>query len=61
VFVVQENAADPREVKLGPLAGGFYRVDAGLSAGEKVATGAQFLLDSESRLSATGGKTGHAH
>jgi Cu(I)/Ag(I) efflux system membrane fusion protein len=61
VFVVGENAAEPREVKLGPLAGGFYRVDEGLSAGEKVATGAQFLLDSESRLSATGGKTGHAH
>lgn len=61
VFVVGENAAEPREVKLGPLAGGFYRVDAGLFAGDKVATGAQFLLDSESRLSATGGKTGHAH
>lgn len=61
VFVVGEKAAEPREVKLGPLAGGFYRVDDGLSAGEKVATGAQFLLDSESRLGATGGKTGHAH
>ncbi len=61
VFVVGANAAEPREVKLGPLAGGFYRVDEGLSAGDKVATGAQFLLDSESRLGATGGKTGHAH
>lgn len=61
VFVVGEKAAEPREVKLGPLAGGFYRVDDGLSAGDKVATGAQFLLDSESRLGATGGKIGHAH
>ncbi len=52
----------PRELKLGPLIGERYRVDAGLAAGERVAVGAQFLLDSESRLrasSAPGG--GHAH
>jgi Cu(I)/Ag(I) efflux system membrane fusion protein len=62
VFVVSGDAAEPREVTLGPLAGGFYRVKAGLSAGEKVATGAQFLLDSESRLRATSGPAGgHAH
>lgn len=52
----------PREVKLGALVGDRYRVEEGLSAGEKVAVGAQFLLDSESRLRATstpGG--GHVH
>lgn len=52
----------PREVTLGPLVGDRYRVQAGLSAGERVATGAQFLLDSESRLRATSGPAGaHVH
>jgi Cu(I)/Ag(I) efflux system membrane fusion protein len=51
----------PREVKLGPLVGDRYRVDEGLAAGDRVATGAQFLLDSESRLRATSGGGGHAH
>jgi Cu(I)/Ag(I) efflux system membrane fusion protein len=53
VFVVQANSAEPREVKVGPLVGGYYRVLSGVSAGEQVATGAQFLLDSESRIRAT--------
>ena len=53
---------EPREVKLGPLVGDRYRVESGLVAGERVATGAQFLLDSESRLRATSGPVGaHAH
>jgi Cu(I)/Ag(I) efflux system membrane fusion protein len=52
--------AEPREVTLGPLFGDHYRVDAGLRAGERVATGAQFLLDSESRLRASSG-TGGGH
>ncbi|WP_437957241.1 efflux RND transporter periplasmic adaptor subunit [Sorangium sp. So ce119] len=61
-FVVQGDRAEPREVKLGPLVGDRYRVDAGLSAGERVATGAQFLLDSESRLQASSApKGGHVH
>lgn len=54
---------EPREVKLGPLVEGAYRVDGGLAAGDDVATGAQFLLDSESRLRATsapgGAHAGH--
>ncbi|WP_437986797.1 efflux RND transporter periplasmic adaptor subunit [Sorangium sp. So ce117] len=62
VFVVQGGRAEPREVKLGPLIGDRYRVDAGLSAGDQVATGAQFLLDSESRLQASSApKGGHVH
>jgi Cu(I)/Ag(I) efflux system membrane fusion protein len=62
-FVIHGTHAEPREVTLGPLVGDHYRVDAGLAAGERVATGAQFLLDSESRLRATsgagGGHAGH--
>lgn len=64
VFVVHGGEhIQPREVKLGPLVEGAYRVDAGVTAGEEVATGAQFLIDSESRLRATsspgGGHAGH--
>lgn len=61
VFVVNGDRVEPREVQLGPNVAGQYRVVSGLNAGESVATGAQFLLDSESRLrasSAPGG--GHA-
>jgi membrane fusion protein, copper/silver efflux system len=63
VFVVHGTHAEPREVKLGARVGNHYRVQAGIEAGERVATGAQFLLDSESRLRATsgmgGGHAGH--
>jgi Cu(I)/Ag(I) efflux system membrane fusion protein len=65
VFVAHGDPPDhlePREVALGPLVGDVYRVDEGLLAGERVATGAQFLLDSESRLRATSAAgSGHAH
>jgi Cu(I)/Ag(I) efflux system membrane fusion protein len=65
VFVVHGEGAihvEPREVTLGSLVGDRYRVDRGLQAGEKVATGAQFLLDSESRLRATSAPGGgHVH
>lgn len=62
VFVAHGERAEhlqPREIKVGPIIGDFYRVDGGLEAGERVATGAQFLLDSESRLRASGGGGGH--
>lgn len=58
VFVVHGTHAEPREVKLGARVGDYFRVNEGLAAGENVATGAQFLLDSESRLRATGGGGG---
>lgn len=66
VFVVTEHEGgaqvEPREVTLGPLVGDMYRVDAGVEAGDRVATGAQFLLDSESRLRATSAPAGgHGH
>lgn len=55
----------PREVAIGPLVSGYFRVSSGVAVGEVVATGAQFLIDSESRLKATtgaapaGGHGGH--
>ena len=65
VFVVHGEGTvhiEPREVTLGPLVGDRYRIERGLKAMEKVATGAQFLLDSESRLRATSAPGGgHAH
>jgi membrane fusion protein, copper/silver efflux system len=53
VFVVEGNELEPRAVDLGPMVDGYYRVARGVSAGEAVAVGAQFLIDSESRLRAT--------
>lgn len=62
VFVVHGNHIQPREITLGPAAGDMYRVESGLAAGDRVATGAQFLLDSESRLRGAGeGGGGHVH
>jgi Cu(I)/Ag(I) efflux system membrane fusion protein len=62
VFVVQDGQAVPRDIQVGPSVSGWYRVASGLSAGERVATGAQFLLDSESRIRATSQPGGmHAH
>ncbi len=62
VFVAHGLHLEPREIHIGPQVSGFYPVESGLSAGEKVATGAQFLLDSESRLRATSGEGGgHVH
>jgi membrane fusion protein, copper/silver efflux system len=56
VFVAQGDRLEPRSVTLGPLVEGYYGVEAGLARGEAVAVGAQFLIDSESRLRATSGK-----
>ncbi len=53
VFVVHGAHVQPRSVVVGPLVGDFYPVRDGLTAGETVAVGAQFLIDSESRLRAT--------
>lgn len=43
---------EPREVTVGPRSAGQVVVNAGLTAGERVAVSATFLLDSESRLRA---------
>lgn len=45
----------PREIQVGSKADGYYQVLNGLSEGEVVVTSAQFLIDSESRIQATGG------
>jgi RND family efflux transporter MFP subunit len=42
----------PREIRTGAISRGKAQVLAGIEAGENVVTGANFLLDSESRLSA---------
>ena len=51
VFVaLGEGKLSPREVKTGDTARGQVEVRSGLKEGDEVATGANFLLDSESRL-----------
>ena len=51
VFVsLGEGRLAPREVQTGDTAHGLVEIRAGLKAGDEVATGANFLLDSESRL-----------
>ena len=53
VFVDRgEGRFEPREVKLGPQVGAGFQVLSGLAEGDRVATGANFLLDSESSLKA---------
>jgi Cu(I)/Ag(I) efflux system membrane fusion protein len=54
VFVVQsEGVFSPREVALGAELDEQVTVIGGLSAGERVVSGATFLIDSESRLLAS--------
>ena len=53
VFVAEgKGRLSPREISVGDHAGGQYEVTGGLTAGETVARGANFLVDSESRLKA---------
>ncbi|HYV29498.1 MAG TPA: efflux RND transporter periplasmic adaptor subunit, partial [Candidatus Binatia bacterium] len=51
VFVDKgEGYFEPRLIRVGAQAGGYYGIKEGLKEGEKVATAANFILDSESRL-----------
>jgi Cu(I)/Ag(I) efflux system membrane fusion protein len=52
---------EPREVRLGAKAGGFFEVLEGLKEGERVVTSANFLIDSESKLKEAVGGGGHQH
>ncbi len=69
VFVEKaEGVYEPREVKLGVKAGGYYAVESGLDKDEMVVTSGNFLIDSESRLrsamegaSADAVQESHAH
>jgi Cu(I)/Ag(I) efflux system membrane fusion protein len=46
----EEGAFEPREVELGLRADGSVEVLLGIKAGEKVASSANFLIDSEAQL-----------
>jgi Cu(I)/Ag(I) efflux system membrane fusion protein len=47
-----EGMFEPREVKLGAHADGFYEIREGLAVGERVVVSANFLIDAESNLKA---------
>lgn len=54
-----QGTFEPRDVKVGARADGYTEILAGLSAGERVVTSANFLIDSESQLkTAVGGMGG---
>jgi RND family efflux transporter MFP subunit len=62
VFVAKgDGVFEPREVTTGAKIRNYYEIKSGLSAGEKVATGANFLLDSESKLKAAISGAGSGH
>ena len=52
VVSLGEGRFQPREIRVGAEAGGFYEVLEGLREGERIVTSAQFLIDSESNLKA---------
>lgn len=63
VFVAKgEGRFDPREVVVGVRVSNLYEIKRGLAVGEEVAAGANFLLDSESKLKASiSGAGEHKH
>lgn len=60
VFVAVGDRFEPRQVTVGTQLSDWVEILAGLEEGEQVAASGVFLLDSESRLRATGA-TGHDH
>ncbi|HBO85305.1 MAG: hypothetical protein A2073_07980 [Deltaproteobacteria bacterium GWC2_42_11] len=53
---------EPRDIKVGAQADGYYQIISGVNAGERVVTSANFLIDSESNLKAAlSGMTSHQH
>jgi Cu(I)/Ag(I) efflux system membrane fusion protein len=64
VFVARgDGMFEPREVILGAHVRNMYEIKKGISEGEKIVTGANFLLDSESKLKAaiSSGSGAHKH
>ena len=61
VFVSAGDRFEPRPVTLGVQLADRIEILSGLTAGERIVSAGVFLLDSESRLRATGGMGGHAH
>jgi len=59
VFVATSDRFEPREVTLGLQLADRVEIRAGLQDGERIVAAGVFLLDSESRLRATGGAGGH--
>ncbi len=60
VFVATGDHFEPRPVTLGVQLANRVEIRSGLEEGEQVVAAGVFLLDSESRLRATGGTGGHA-
>jgi Cu(I)/Ag(I) efflux system membrane fusion protein len=61
VFVATGDRFEPRAVTLGVQLADRVEIRSGLEAGERIVAAGVFLLDSESRLRATGGAGGHNH
>jgi Cu(I)/Ag(I) efflux system membrane fusion protein len=61
VFVAAGDRFDPRPVVVGAQLADRVEIREGLQEGEQVVAAGVFLLDSESRLRATGGTGSHAH
>jgi Cu(I)/Ag(I) efflux system membrane fusion protein len=61
VFVAVGDLYEPRVVTLGVQLSDRVEVRSGLAEGDRVVAAGVFLLDSESRLRATGGTAGHGH
>jgi multidrug efflux pump subunit AcrA (membrane-fusion protein) len=61
VFVAMADRFEPRPVVVGMQLADRVEIREGLREGEQVVASGVFLLDSESRLRATGGGTGHNH
>ena len=59
VFVATGDRFEPRAVTLGVQLADRVEVRVGLEEGERIVAAGVFLLDSESRLRATGGSGGH--
>src|SRR3990170_6375135 len=55
----RDGTFEPREITIGARGDGFYEISKGVKEGEFVVTSANFLIDSESNLSAAIGSMGH--
>jgi Cu(I)/Ag(I) efflux system membrane fusion protein len=61
VFVAAGDSFEPRPVTVGVQLADRVEIRDGLREGEQIVAAGVFLLDSESRLRATGGTGGHSH
>jgi len=54
-----ENTVSPKSVRLGGKAEGYFEVLDGLQVGDEVSAGANFLIDSESKIRGAGSDQTH--